>query len=265
MQYRLHNIDPVLKPFVKVICSIESESSVDSLESMRVLPDTCVELFINFDKSQKIILPDCSIALPGKSFVTSRMNSFMDVRTLGLVRFVSICFAEGGAYPFFPVSMHDIANQVIDLYCLWGQPTNDLEERIEMAKTMSQRVQLIQQYLIARLQQSGKSDSGIDFCIRQIRQANGQLSLDELASQTGISNRQLVRRFNQRIGLSPKEFARMTTFKNALRNLKKYPLLNLTEIAYESGYYDQAHFIHACRDYSGLTPGQLLHTDSVLY
>ncbi|MDX2048027.1 MAG: hypothetical protein SFU87_14650 [Chitinophagaceae bacterium] len=39
----------------------------------------------------------------------------------------------------------------------------------------------------------------------------------------------------------------------------------LTEIAYESDYYDQAHYIHDCREYSGYTPGQLIAANNCLY
>jgi AraC-like DNA-binding protein len=67
------------------------------------------------------------------------------------------------------------------------------------------------------------------------------------------------------VGFSPKEFARITKFIHSLTHLKKYPAMSLTEIAYESGYYDQAHYIHDCRAYSGYTPGQLHAAADCLY
>ena len=265
MQYRLYDIDPRLKPFVKVICSVESEPAVVSPVPLRVLPDACVELFVNFGEPQQVVSHTTDTTLPVRSFITSRMSNFMDVKAQRSVNFLSICFYSGRAYPFFQVPMHDLANQLIDLGELWGRCVDDMQERMDRAKTMAQRVQLIQQYLVARLQKLGTIDSGVDFCIGQVNQANGQLSLEELANRVGISNRQLIRRFNQFVGLSPKEFARITSFLNALKQLKKYPALSLTEIAYESAYYDQAHFIHACRAYSGLTPSQLVTSTNVLY
>ncbi|WP_420148873.1 helix-turn-helix domain-containing protein, partial [Spirosoma sp.] len=178
---------------------------------------------------------------------------------------ISVCLSGGNAYPFFPVSMHDVANQVINLRDVWGPRADELQDRVDTAETTRQRIHLIQQFLIAQLHQFGKPDFGVRFGIEKIRQSNGKLSLEELAADIGISNRQLVRRFNQYVGLSPKEFARMTTFLHALKHLKNYPALSLTEIAYKSDYYDQAHFIRACRDFSGLTPGELTGTDNVLY
>ncbi|GAB3698858.1 hypothetical protein GCM10027592_24330 [Spirosoma flavus] len=192
------------------------------------------------------------------------MSHFMDVRTLSNVSFVSVCFSSGNAYPFFPVSMQAVANQIVDLRDLWGRSADEMQYYVDEAPTMAQRVQLIQQYLIRRLAKNGTYDPVVTHCIEQIRQMHGQLSLEELAGWVGVSNRQLIRRFNERIGLSPKEFSRITTFKQALTQLKSFPDYSLTEIAYASGYYDQSHFIHACRDYSGLTPRQLLSTNYIL-
>ncbi|UFH56961.1 helix-turn-helix domain-containing protein [Spirosoma sp. KNUC1025] len=146
-----------------------------------------------------------------------------------------------------------------------GDSADALQALVEGARTVDQRVQLVQQYLINRLQQATRFDKAVTYCVQEIKRANGLLSVEELACRVGLSNRHLVRLFSQCIGISPKEFARMATFLQALKQLKQYPTLTLTEVAYESGYYDQAHFIHACRQYSGLSPTQLIATDSVLY
>ncbi|GAB3995530.1 helix-turn-helix domain-containing protein [Spirosoma daeguense] len=265
MDYQLYDIDPVLCPFVSIICSIEHSSPVLGALPVRVLPDTCVELFVNLTKPQQMAWSTGNVPSPSRCFITSRMNRFMDIQSKTDVAFVSVCFCGSLAYRFFPVSMHDVANEVVDLRDLWGDQADEMMDRVDNASTMTARVKLIQQYLMQQLQQSATYDLGVDFCVRQIEQANGQLSLEELANQAGISNRQLVRRFNQYVGLSPKEFARMVTFKNALNYLKKHPACSLTEVAYEGGYYDQAHFIRTCRDYSGLTPGQLVERNNVLY
>lgn len=265
MEYQLYAIDPILRPFIKVICSVDNRSPIIVPNQLRVLPDTCVELFINLCPPQQIATPDGNTPSLSRSFITSRMNSFMDVSTQDNVSFVSVCFASGQAYRFFPVSMHDISNQVINLRDLWGSRADDMQERVDKAATMQERISLVQQYLIQQLYKSVAFDASVDFCLRRMQETNGKLLLDELANQVGISNRQLARRFNQCVGLSPKEFARITTFTNSLVNLKKYPSFTLTEIAYESGYYDQAHFIRACRTYSGLTPSQLIGNEQVLF
>ncbi|WP_460975285.1 helix-turn-helix domain-containing protein [Spirosoma knui] len=264
MQVRHYNIAPLLRPFVREICTVESDTSAVTSDPIRVLPDTCVELFVNTGEPQSIASSVGKIAHVSRSFVTSRMNQFMDVRTFSSVSYVSVCFWSGSAYSFFPVPMQAVANQVVDLQDLWGRSADEMQQSVDEAPTMTQRVQCIQQHLIRQLAKASQYDLGVARCIDQISQVHGQLSLEELANRIGISNRQLIRRFNQCVGLAPKEFARITAFKHALAQLKISPDYNLTQIAYDSGYYDQSHFIHACREYSGLSPRQLLQANYIL-
>lgn len=262
MHCQLHEITPPLRPFVKLICSMDSGPREGPSGPVRVLPDACVELFINFQEGTQLLPPTATA--PSRSFITSRLNRFMDVCTLGSGAFLSVCFYPGRAYPFFPVPMTDVANRITDLRELWGRVAAELEERVEQAATPAQGVALVQQYLTERLRACDRLDAAVEFCVGHVNQSNGQLSVEELAGRAGFSNRQLIRRFDRCLGLSPKEFARLRVFLGALERLKN-PGSNLTEIAYDSGYYDQAHFIHACRAYSGLSPRQLLATANVLY
>ena len=128
-----------------------------------------------------------------------------------------------------------------------------------------ERVAIIQEYLCRQLEKLKNPDKTVEHWLWQVNFFKGQLTVEDLSRKVNISQRQLGRRFNQTVGLSPKEFSRVTRFIHSLTHLKKYPLLSLTEIAYESGYYDQAHFIHDYKSYSGLTPGELVANTSILY
>ena len=66
--------------------------------------------------------------------------------------------------------------------------------------------------------------------------------------------RQLERRFNEIVGLPPKRLARIIRFQSALGSIYSNPDRELTGIAYDHGYSDQAHFIHECKALSGKAP-----------
>ncbi|WP_420150281.1 hypothetical protein, partial [Spirosoma sp.] len=85
MPYQLHDIDPILKPFVREICSMESNVPIRSTAPMRVLPDLCIELFINFREPQQVVYSGVVDAQPDRCFITSRLNGFMDVVSQGKV------------------------------------------------------------------------------------------------------------------------------------------------------------------------------------
>ena len=47
--------------------------------------------------------------------------------------------------------------------------------------------------------------------------------------------------------------------------MKRFPGKNLTEVGYDCGYYDHAHFIRDFKEYAGLTPGEYLVSSNVVY
>jgi AraC-like DNA-binding protein len=193
------------------------------------------------------------------------MKNFIEIQPNGKVGMVSIRFSAQGAYHFFGMPMKEIANGIVDLKLVWSNLAKEIEERIAESRNTEQRVSRIQQYLVMQLSKNGKADLTVDHCLNLIYATKGQIRVEDLSTTTGMSNRQLVRKFNNNIGLSPKEFSRIIKFISSLHYLKQNSSTNLSVAAHNCGYYDQAHFIHDFKEYSGLTPGQFLTLDNVFY
>jgi AraC-like DNA-binding protein len=62
--------------------------------------------------------------------------------------------------------------------------------------------------------------------------------------------------FKQHVGITPKAFMKIMRFQKAVMEIERCRSVNWAGVAYESGYYDQAHFIHDFRQFSGFTPAQ---------
>jgi AraC-like DNA-binding protein len=86
----------------------------------------------------------------------------------------------------------------------------------------------------------------------------GQIRMSALAADCGLSLRQFERRFQQRIGVSPKVFARLLRFEALLTSLIQEPASSLADIASHLGYQDQAHVIHEFKTWAGCTPTAFL-------
>ena len=265
MLYQEYEIAENLKPYVKVIWSMESDLDVVDGPTTYILPDACVELVFHFGDPYKTTLSDNSISVQAQSFVVAQMKSFMTIQSNGKTGIIAVRFSALGAYHFFGVPMKEIANGETGLSNLWKDTAREIEEKIYLADTTDKRSEIIQWYLLIQLSRNGYVDKVVEFCIREIKLAKGQVSIEQLACLAGISNRQLVRRFDQRVGLSPKEFARITRFIGSLDTLNNSKSKHLTEIALESGYYDQAHFIHDFKAFSGMTPSDYLLSNNVVY
>ncbi|MDV6234096.1 helix-turn-helix domain-containing protein [Leptospira ellisii] len=88
--------------------------------------------------------------------------------------------------------------------------------------------------------------------MRRIRSQNGETSISSLASDLGISQSKLEKDYKLFLGLSPKEYAGLIRFRKTIDLKAESP--NLTDLAYRSGYYDQAHFIREFKKRTGKSP-----------
>ena len=244
---------------------MENEDARDAGCPFRVLPDTCVELFVNYADSGQIIVANNIAVKQPRSFIVSRMSNYMDVGGQKRSGCIAICFYPGAASHFFEISMNEVSNAMTDLHDLWKDKAMEMEERVGGAGDNDDRVNILQQYLLARLAKQWESNQLIGHWLWQVNYFKGQLTVEDLSVKLNISQRQLGRYFNTSVGLSPKEFINVTRFLHSLAHLKKYPSVSLTKVAYESGYYDQAHFIHEYKRFAGLTPGELLASRNILY
>ena len=71
-----------------------------------------------------------------------------------------------------------------------------------------------------------------------------------------MTPRHLERRFNDKVGVSPKRLARITRFQRALRLFERLDSPQRgTHTAAACGYADQAHFIRDFWEFAGCAPG----------
>ncbi len=77
-----------------------------------------------------------------------------------------------------------------------------------------------------------------------------------------MSQRRFLDRFRGEVGIAPKLFARVQRFQAVIRKVHTLRDVDWAAIAVECGYFDQAHFIHDFRAFSGFTPAQYFQLKS---
>jgi AraC-like DNA-binding protein len=99
-------------------------------------------------------------------------------------------------------------------------------------------------------------DRAINFITTNYKQS---FSLDELADQAFLSKFHLLRIFKKRTGLTPYTYQTQLKLNEARKLI--FQDRTLTEIAYELGFADQAHFTNTFKKYAnGANPSDLLKT-----
>ena len=93
----------------------------------------------------------------------------------------------------------------------------------------------------------------IESTLDLIFNSKGMATVTEMTTIAGVGERQLERLFKKYVGLSPKYYARIIRF-NYIFQLIKSKNSSWTEIVYQSGYYDQSHFIRNFKAFTGEDP-----------
>jgi len=254
-----------LAPFVKCIWSLESNKPFCDVPRERILPDSCVELVFHFYDSFRTHFADGRTAIQPRSFVVGQMKRFLEIEPAGRIGFIAVRFFARGAYLFFHRPLSEVAAGVVDLEELWGKEARHWSERIALAGAMPERVRLVERVLLGTLKDKGHQNLVVDRGLQLIEASGGQLRVGQLAAELGVSSRQLTRHFQDSIGLTPKEFARVSRFLRAVRILGVAKYASLTEAALECGYFDQAHFNHEFREFAGMSPGELATFPNVAF
>jgi AraC-like DNA-binding protein len=256
MCFREYSIHPSLAPFVKCIWSVESDGLVSDGRE-RILPDSCVELVFHFHDPYRTHFPDGQSALQPRSFVVGQMKRFLEIEPVGRAGCVAVRFHARGAYLFFQRPLREVAAGVVDLADVWRDRAREWTERIALANGMAARVRFIERGLLSRLARNGRTEPAVDRALEIIEATHGNVRVDDLAAEIGVSGRDLRRRFDRAVGLSPKEFGRITRFRHAVQTLSARGPRSLTDVALDCGFFDQAHFNHEFRALAGMSPSDL--------
>jgi AraC-like DNA-binding protein len=79
-----------------------------------------------------------------------------------------------------------------------------------------------------------------------------------VTDQIGLSAKRFIQAFRDETGFTPKVFCRIRRFQQALNRMSGCKSVEWADVALDCGYFDQAHFIHDFRAFSGINPTSYL-------
>jgi AraC-like DNA-binding protein len=119
-------------------------------------------------------------------------------------------------------------------------------------------VEEIEDFLISKCLNRLFDPRQVKLAARLLYHTRGQFRVSDLADTLNLSLRQLERQFNDVAGVSPKTLARAIRFEAVRNRLMFNPDTNLTDLAYEFSYSDQAHLINDFKAFTNKTPLQYI-------
>lgn len=144
---------------------------------------------------------------------------------------------------------------MVDATDLFGHGIAQLEQRLFHGRSWDDRFDLIDGFLIAKLLVGPRESNEIVWVWHQVRSTGGNVRIALLADELGWSRKRLISACRDQLGLSPKMLGRVLRFRYVLKLNENDGSASWSDLAYKSGYCDQAHLVREFRAFTGITPG----------
>ena len=233
-----------LTPFIHSYWELKGEEHDGQWE--RNFPDGCAGMVMNLGEA--CLTDNGSVTLEfGKTYVVGAMTSFKDSFIAGNTHLLGVCFKPATFANFYSYAPQ---NELKDNTVAFEKSNS-----FNFDKILEAPFYYLNQFFKARIK-SQKHD--LQSVINDIHSSNGQLSISDLSKRNFTTVRQLERNFKTQVGISPKEYANIIRFQNALSIIKNAGKdRSLLDIAFECGYYDHAHLANEIKRNTGLSPSEL--------
>jgi AraC-like DNA-binding protein len=223
----------------------------------REVATTDVTLIISFGPTLDVLELDGS-GERHTSFVAGLSDLPVLIEHAGVQHGIEVNLTPLGARRLLGVPMHELTNRVVGLENLLGPDAGRLVERLDEAPGWAERFDLLDAALARRLIDAPTPAPEVGWAFGRLRGSGGATPVAALSGELGWSRRRLGDAFRDQIGLPPKLLARILRFERVVARLRDEDPQRWTDVAYQAGYYDQAHFNREFRAFAGVTPTAFL-------
>ncbi|MDX1938278.1 MAG: AraC family transcriptional regulator [Flavihumibacter sp.] len=166
---------------------------------------------------------------------------------------LQVVFYPGALYRLTGIPATQLTNEYTGADLFFSNQVHLVNEQLYHATSYAQMLSIINQFVRQLIKQQRKPILPIDHACRLLLH-NHHMSVDALAREACLSNKQLERKFKERTGINPKLYERIIRFDKAFRLKNSKPEYDWLRIAIACGYHDYQHLAKEYKDFTGLTP-----------
>lgn len=215
-----------LQPFVDYFWLVEWDLEGQAPQTQRVLPYPNAHLV--FDA--------------GQSAIHGVVRGAFVRQVEGAGRVLGVRFKPGGLRPFLGFPLARLADRTLPVDELLKIDGAEAERRVLGQPEAQGMVAAAEAMLLAVLPAFDPRALLAEQAVQAAAAANGPLSAHALAAQVGMEERSLQRLFSNYVGVSPKWVIQRFRLQEASWRLAAQGPVDLSALAADLGFFDQAHF-----------------------
>ncbi|HSK12485.1 MAG TPA: helix-turn-helix transcriptional regulator [Phnomibacter sp.] len=254
--YKEYTPTSTLAPYLQCFWSISSNGNAyDSSPWQRCFPSGYTEWIVQvkgptckgFDEEGLFAYPAAMFSAVNEKAAVWAMN--------GQSELFGIRLSPETALTLFGKPFSNFKNSHVEATDYMGPEAGTLTGILQQASTVAERILIVENYLLKLLnKQKKKHPPYLPAALKMLRQ-HEKVTIKELSSKLYVCPRQLQRSFQAIMGISPMEYYRVTRLSKA-HELILMGQRNFSQVAYELGYADPAHFTREFKDHFGSAPSE---------
>jgi AraC-like DNA-binding protein len=223
-------------------------------------PEQCVTFYIRGYETCRYLKDGIHVKKPRSVLsgqFTSRVDRFVSYPEILMI---IIDFQPGALHRLTGIPFTEFTNKELDAEAVLPKIKN-VNDRLNSTESYLEMVQIVESYFTDLVKSSTNKILNVDRLLTAVT-TDPDRSIDWLARNAYLSPRQLERKFDERIGISPKTFLRISRFSQSYWLHLKYPNLNWHNIAMTCGYTDYQHLAKEYKEFANATPTSFFKEES---
>jgi AraC-like DNA-binding protein len=237
MDYREFLPHPALRTIVECYWSLRG----NSYNSSTIYPDSCMDVLYDFGQS--------------KAFVVGTMFRPIVSTSSGLTDMFGVRFRAAGMSRIIQMPLfefNDASPSLTDV----GKIAPEIESLRPL--TIQERLNMFDRWLLKHIVFSSSKADAWEYCLNTIISRSGKVNVYDLSREVGISQKQMERKFVEKVGPTPKQFAQLLKFRKLREYLSTRRKGSLMDVAYEFEFTDHAHLTKFFKKFGGVTPTEFI-------
>jgi AraC-like DNA-binding protein len=265
MRYQKFPPTAELLPFVECYFIWEGEAK-ESLD-VQSPPNGFNAIVFNYgDPYEAYQNSKIKVAVP-KAFVCGPFTTNYHLVLKGTIGMTGIVFKASALHNFFGIRMSQLVNSRMALELLLPDVGDSIWKNIKTSIGDGDRIKILEEFIISRLAGAKNRLSIIDEAVELIDHHKGSITVESVAAELKISRRYLEKKFLEKVGVSPKFYARIKRFVALSKKVVYSEKLNWQDIVFDSGLTDQSHLVKEFMEFNQMNPTDyyIKHNELIRY
>lgn len=252
MHYQKFTPCEPLKPFVE--CYFSWKGLAEKELDIQSPPNNFAAIVFNYETPYQSYQNNTLKIVAPKAFACGLFTSNYHLVVKGKIGMVGIVFKATSMHNFFGLRMSGLVNNRMALEHILPVETGPVLNAIESALTDEEKIKILEGFVLSRLPDAKSRLSVIDDAVELIDLHKGSISVVDVAEQLKISKRYLEKKFLEKVGVSPKFYARIKRFAHLSNILAHSPKVDWQDIVYKNGFHDQSHLVKEFMEFNQMNP-----------